>query len=98
MPFNVPCANQFDKQRQTTREKVTGSPKTQMSLNSEATKLITIKQAADTLAFKPHTLYTLIREGIVPAVKIGRSIRIRVTDLNAMIESNRTFSRKDALA
>lgn len=67
-------------------------------MSPNPTKLITIKQAADQLAFKPHSLYTLIREGTIPAVRIGRSVRIRVTDLEQMIDQSRTFSTKDALA
>jgi excisionase family DNA binding protein len=61
-------------------------------------KLITIKSAAEQMSYRPHSLYTLIREGRLPAVKIGRSVRIRVTDLETMIEKSCTFTRKDALA
>jgi excisionase family DNA binding protein len=65
---------------------------------TQSTKLITIKAAADQLTFKPHTLYTMVAKGIFPAVRIGKSIRISVTDMEAFIAANRTFSRKEALA
>jgi len=73
-----------------------GKPTNQMP--DKNTKLITIKAAAEQMSYRPHSLYTLIREGRLPAVRIGRSVRIRVTDLETMIEKSCTFSRKDALA
>jgi excisionase family DNA binding protein len=67
-------------------------------LQNQSTKLITIKEAAQQLTFKPHTIYTMVAKGIIPAVRIGKSVRISVTELEAFISANRTFSRKEALA
>ena len=67
-------------------------------MSTQSTKLITIKAASDQIALRPHTLYAKIAKGEFPAVRIGKSIRISVTDLEAFIAANRTFSRTEALA
>ena len=45
--------------------------------------------AAKYLGVRVPTLYRLIDEGLVPAYKIGRVIRIQVSDLDAFIKSAR---------
>jgi len=60
--------------------------------------LITIKQCAEETQFKIGTIYEKIARGEIPAIKFGRSIRIRRTDLDAFMDQNRTFSRKEAIA
>ena len=60
--------------------------------------LLTVKQTAEIMQYRPHTIYALVAKGIVPAVRIGKSLRIRRSDLEAMLYANRTFSRKEALA
>ena len=45
--------------------------------------------AADLLGVVPRTLYRLIDEGLVPAYKMGRVIRLKSTDLEAYLEEHR---------
>ena len=60
--------------------------------------LLTIKQTAVLLQYRPHTVYGLVANGVLPAVRIGKSLRVRGADLDAMLTINSTFSRKQALA
>ena len=45
--------------------------------------------AADLLGVVPRTLYRLIDEGLLPAYKMGRVIRLKSTDLDAYLEQQR---------
>lgn len=49
----------------------------------------TLKQVADMLQVDPITIYRLVRNGILPAFRIGRQYRIMETDLRRYIEENR---------
>jgi len=54
-----------------------------MHNNSE---FFTVKTAAAKLGLKVPTIYQMIGQGIIPAVRLGtRSIRIRGTDLNQIL-------------
>lgn len=52
---------------------------------SEVDRLLSIKEVGDAISAGTSKIYTLIRDGELPAVKIGRSTRIRQSDLNALI-------------
>ena len=52
--------------------------------------LITTAQAADVLAVKPATIRSMIRIGILPAVRIISEYRIDEEDLNRFIAENKT--------
>jgi len=52
--------------------------------------LITTAQAADILAVKPATIRSMIRIGILPAVRIISEYRIDEEDLNRFIAENKT--------
>jgi excisionase family DNA binding protein len=52
-------------------------------------RLMTIKQTAKYLATTPGTLYTKIWRREIPFIKIGRSVRFDVNDLDAIIEQGR---------
>ena len=66
--------------------------------NENKSVLLTVKQTAVLLQYRPHTVYGLVANGVLPAVRIVKSLRIRRSDLDAMLHENRTFSRKEALS
>jgi excisionase family DNA binding protein len=47
--------------------------------------LVTVREAARLLALGRSTVYELIAAGHLPTIHIGRSVRIRVADLDALI-------------
>lgn len=50
------------------------------------TEMLTVPQIAQELAVSRMTVYRLVHDGELPALRIGRSIRIRRHDLNTYIE------------
>ncbi len=50
---------------------------------------LSTKEAAERLGLVPRTLYRLIDEGMVPAYRFGRVIRLSQSDVDAYIESQR---------
>jgi excisionase family DNA binding protein len=48
-----------------------------------------VKTLAEKLAINPMTVYRLVGEGRLPAVKIGRSIRFRPGGIDAFLETVR---------
>lgn len=57
-----------------------------MALPFEDREVLTVEQAALLLQLHRATVYKYIREGIVPAVRIGKSYRILRRDLDALLE------------
>lgn len=53
-------------------------------------RLVTITTAADWLGLSRSKLYELLAAGELPTVRIGRSRRIAVTDLEAFVDRRRT--------
>jgi len=53
---------------------------------SETVRLPTVPQACETLNISRMSLYRLMETGDLRRVKIGRSVRIRVEDVLALIE------------
>jgi excisionase family DNA binding protein len=49
--------------------------------------LLTVAEVAEMLRVSTMTVYRLIRTGELPAVRIGRSYRVREPDLEAYLES-----------
>ena len=47
------------------------------------------QEAARQLGITPRTLYRLINEGAIPAYKLGRVLRLRLSDVEAFLESAR---------
>ena len=47
------------------------------------------QDAARHLGITPRTLYRLINEGEIPAYKLGRVLRLRLTDVETFLESAR---------
>ncbi len=52
-------------------------------------EVMTPEQAAAYLQLNRETLYRFIREGRIPASKIGRHWRLLKSDLNRFLEENR---------
>ena len=53
-------------------------------------RLVTIMTAADWLGLSRSKLYELLAAGELPTVRIGRSRRIAVADLEAFVDRRRT--------
>lgn len=51
-------------------------------------RLLTAKEVATHLNVSRSFAYTLIQTGQIPAVRLGRSVRVRPQDLEAYIASN----------
>lgn len=56
-------------------------------------KLLTYKQAGELLGVTERTVWTLVADGELPAVRFGRSVRIDPADLRAYIDRCKTSSR-----
>ena len=52
-------------------------------------RLLNIENAAEYLATTPGTLYQKVHNGTIPYVKIGRSVRFDVNDLDEFIKDNK---------
>jgi hypothetical protein len=61
-------------------------------------QFLSVKDVGQILKLKTPTIYDMIKQGVFPAIKIGRTIRIRKSDLESSFEANRTFSRNEALS
>jgi excisionase family DNA binding protein len=55
----------------------------------EDVRLLNVKQAARLLGTTPGSLYSMVWRREVPFVKLGRSLRFDVNDLNELIESSK---------
>jgi excisionase family DNA binding protein len=60
-----------------------------MSLNRQ---LLTPQEVADELQLNLLTIYRYIKDKKILAIRFGRTYRIRITDLDSFIESNKTYS------
>lgn len=49
-------------------------------------KLLTVEEAAEVLKVSPYRCYELIREHLLPAVHLGRSVRVHEEQLHGWIE------------
>jgi len=57
--------------------------------------LLRVNEAAQYLGFSPSKVWQLIHDGALPAVKIGFSVRIKRTDLDAWIRDLPTMAPTD---
>ena len=53
------------------------------------TRLITVVEAAEIIGLSRSKVYELLADGHLPSIRIGRTRRIDVTDLDAFIERHR---------
>ncbi len=56
---------------------------------------MTIEEASDYLATPVPTLYNRVWRRKIPFVRLGRSIRFDVADLDAFIDENKVSPRKN---
>ena len=52
-------------------------------------EMLTIREVQDILKCGKTTAYSLVSQRLIPATRIGRSLRIRKSDLERFIEDNR---------
>lgn len=50
------------------------------------TVLYTVKEVAELLDYTPDTIYLKARTGEIPAIRVGRNIRFRASDVEAWID------------
>lgn len=60
-------------------------------------KLLTRAEAQQALRVSTCTMFNLIRSGEIPAIKIGRSYRIRQSDLTKYLEKQQNNMRGESL-
>ncbi len=53
-------------------------------------RFLTVQEVADLMRVSSMTIYRLIKAGELPAVRVGRSFRVRDTDVDAYLESRYT--------
>lgn len=56
---------------------------------SESVRWLGTTEAAEFLGVVPRTLYRMIDEGLIPAYKMGRVIRLKGDDLDAFLQTTR---------
>lgn len=61
-------------------------------------KYRTASEIAQEFGFAVSTIYSLQRRGIIPGIKIGRSVRFDVDRLVEALGSSQKLTRKEALA
>jgi excisionase family DNA binding protein len=60
-------------------------------------RLLDVSEVAEILGQHPVTVYSEIRDGVIPAVRLGtRSIRVREEDLKQYLEARSTAKVGDA--
>ena len=52
-------------------------------------KLLSVKEAAEYLGLKENTVREWLRSGALKGIKIGKSWRIKISDLEALIDEKR---------
>lgn len=60
-----------------------------LSVAETTVRLVTVKQAARYLGTTPASLYTKIWRREIPFIKLGRSVRLDIHDLDEMIDRGR---------
>ena len=48
-------------------------------------QLLTVREVAETMRVSTMTVYRLIREGEMPAIRVGKHFRLRVDDVDAFL-------------
>jgi len=65
-------------------------------MESENTEFLTVAEVADLLQLNQPTVRNWIDAGTLPALKVGRRVRIRRADLDAKLEAGRTTAAPPA--
>jgi excisionase family DNA binding protein len=53
-------------------------------------RFLTVQEVAELMRVSSMTIYRLIKSGELPAVRVGRSFRVRDVDVDAYLESRYT--------
>jgi excisionase family DNA binding protein len=53
--------------------------------------LLTVAEVANSLRLHPLTVRNLIWRGIIPHIRLGRSIRVKQSDLEAILQTKQTY-------
>ena len=61
-----------------------------MSQSHARARFLTVAEVADLLRVSSMTVYRLIKEGELPAVRVGKSYRVREDDLDAYLSKQYT--------
>lgn len=59
-------------------------------------RLLTYREAGKTLGVTERTIWTLVDQGVLPAVRFGRSVRIDPADLRRFIDQSKSLRATDA--
>jgi nitrogen PTS system EIIA component len=62
---------------------------TKEALSENEERLLTIEEVAGFLHMNPMTVYAWVREGKIPAFKIGKVWRFRKTDIESWLKSQK---------
>ena len=63
---------------------------TSRSRRARKSALMTIEEVAEYLRFHPSTVYRLVRQGVLPAVKVGKQWRVNREALEEWLRENTT--------
>jgi excisionase family DNA binding protein len=63
---------------------------------AEPEELLTVAEVAGVLKLNQQTIRNWIDSGFLPAIRIGRRVRIKRPDLDALLEANYTGSKGQA--
>ena len=61
-----------------------------MGVSHAQARFLTVSEVADLLRLSPMTVYRLINKGELPAVRIGKSFRLREDDVDRYIAERYT--------
>ena len=61
-------------------------------------ELLTPQEVADAMRVSTMTVYRLVKSGQIPAIRVGKHLRIRVADLNAYLESRMVTPSQEGAA
>ncbi len=61
-----------------------------MAQSFATARFLTVQEVADTLRVSSMTVYRLIKAGDLPAVRVGRSFRVREADVDAYLAARFT--------
>lgn len=68
-------------------EPIGATPKGCTVAQLTAGRFLTVQEVADLVRVSSMTVYRLIKAGELPAVRVGRSFRVRESDVDAYLES-----------
>ena len=60
----------------------------------ELERLLTVKELADYLHIKPLTIYRMLNDGRLTAVRIGKSVRFRPKDIETFLDASQYEPQK----